>query len=240
MLTSMKMKIIAARTLLYETTKYVDLRSGYTHLVDNPHGEVDEETRRKQKMYSKIAAVLTPMSKALSTEVANQVAYDGIQIHGGTGYMKDFNAERYYRDARITNIYEGTTQLQVVAAIGGVVQRVLDPLMDKLAAIPLEGHLLRLRNQVNEMRKRQEKAVAFVQEKRDSSYHDLTARHLVSMETMLYVSYLLLRDAQRSPAREPFAERYILDAIPEFEKSYMIVTSGDFTVIDKHRDIIEY
>ena len=122
MLTRMKLKILAARCLLYETTKHVDLRAIYVKKFEElPDGTVNEELREKQKYYTKVAAILTPMSKALSTETANSVAYDTIQIHGGTGFMHDFNAERYYRDARITNIYEGTTQLQVVAAIGGVI-----------------------------------------------------------------------------------------------------------------------
>ena len=120
MLAKMKIKVTAARTLLYETTRMVDLRYSYMAL---------DERSEKAKYYSKVAAALTPMCKALSTEIANQVAYDCIQIHGGTGYMHDFDAERYYRDARITNIYEGTTQLQVVAAIGGIMQRVLDPMI---------------------------------------------------------------------------------------------------------------
>ncbi|MDD5599367.1 MAG: acyl-CoA dehydrogenase family protein, partial [Victivallaceae bacterium] len=118
MLTRMKTRILATRALLYETTRAVDLRGGYTHLVENSE-DVSPEIREKAKYWTRVAAVLTPMCKAMATEVANQVTYDAIQIHGGTGFMKDFPVERFYRDARITNIYEGTTQLQVVAAIGG-------------------------------------------------------------------------------------------------------------------------
>ena len=123
MLAKMKIKVTAARALLYETTRMVDLRYAYV---------AQDERSEKAKFYSKVAAVLTPMCKALATEIANQVAYDSIQIHGGTGYMHDFDVERYYRDARITNIYEGTTQLQVVAAIGGIMQRVLDPIISEM------------------------------------------------------------------------------------------------------------
>ena len=133
MLSSMKVKLTAARTLLYETTLVVDLRNSYTKLVEN--GTPTDEDRAKQKYYTKLAAILTPMCKALATESANQIAYDAIQIHGGTGYMRDFNVERYYRDARITNIYEGTTQLQVVAAIAGVMKRALEPCYEELEAL---------------------------------------------------------------------------------------------------------
>ncbi|NTU60657.1 MAG: acyl-CoA dehydrogenase, partial [Deltaproteobacteria bacterium] len=162
MLVRSKVQIVAARTLLYETTKYVDLRDTYEHLVE--HGtpeEITADVRQKEKRYARIAAVLTPLSKALSTEMANEVAYDSLQVHGGTGYMKDFNVERYCRDARITNIYEGTTQLQHVAAIGGVIQRVLEPLMDEISHLPFEGKLRRLASSVDVARQQLNRAVQY-------------------------------------------------------------------------------
>ena len=241
MLTNMKMKIIATRTLLYETTKVVDLRNNYTHLVEKgDKSAITPEIRQKQKYYVKLAAVLTPMSKALATEVANQVAYDAIQIHGGTGYMKDFNVERYYRDARITNIYEGTTQLQRVAAIGGIIQGVLNSEIDKLAALPFDGKLRRLADKVAEMRELRSQAVKFVAERKDPHYHDLMTKDLVTMETNVFVSYLLLRDALKTPEREIFAERFILDAEAEQAKLCRVVTSGDNTVMDNHRELVDY
>ncbi len=239
MLSGMKVKLTAARALLYETTRVVDLRNGYTHLVE--HGEnVSADDRAKQKYYNKVAAVLTPMCKALATEMANQVAYDAIQIHGGTGFMKDFNAERFYRDARITNIYEGTTQLQVVAAIGGVIQRDNDVRIQELASLDYTGKLARLRDTVMKLHARQLEAVKFVAEKKDPAYHDLMARSLVEMETYIFVGLLLLRDAMKCEDRAAIAERFILDAVPEFEKRFMRVTSGDVTLIDNKRDIIDY
>ena len=239
MLAGMKVKLTAARALLYETTRVVDLRNGYTHLVE--HGEnVSADDRAKQKYYNKVAAVLTPMCKALATEMANQVAYDAIQIHGGTGFMKDFNAERFYRDARITNIYEGTTQLQVVAAIGGVIQRDNDVRIQELASLDYTGKLARLRDTVMKLHARQLEAVKFVAEKKDPAYHDLMARSLVEMETYIFVGLLLLRDAMKCEDRAAIAERFILDAVPEFEKRFMRVTSGDVTLIDNKRDIIDY
>lgn len=241
MLVKMKTKILAARTLLYETTRAVDLRNGYTHLVDNtPAKELDPEIRKKQKHYNKVAAVLTPMAKACCTEIANQVTYDAIQIHGGTGFMRDFNVERFYRDARITNIYEGTTQLQVVAAIGGVLLRVNDARIAEMSELPYEGKLLRLKNRLTEMHNKQLKAVKYVADKKDPSYHDLRARNLVEMETYLFVGFLMLRDALKDSERELLAERYILDAEPEFHKRYLEVVDGDVSIIDNHRDIIDY
>ncbi len=239
MLAGMKAKLTASRALLYETTRAVDLRSGYNTLMEQSE-TVTPEIREKQKYYNKVAAVLTPMCKAFATEMANQVTYDAIQIHGGTGYMKDFNVERYYRDARITNIYEGTTQLQVVAAIGGVIQRDNNQRIAELLALPFEGELLRLKKVITDMIPRHENAIKYVVDKKDQAYHDLMARSLVEMETYIFCGLLMLRDAMKSDERKELAERYILDSVAEFEKRYVRVTSGDLTVIDNHRSVIDY
>ncbi len=238
MLSSMKVKLTAARALLYETTRVVDLRNAYTRLADqeNPTPEV----RNLSKYYTKLAAVLTPMCKALATESANQIAYDGLQIHGGAGYMKDFNAERYSRDARITNIYEGTTQLQVVAAIGGIVQHDLDQRLDELFAIPLDEKGTALRTQLAEGRKMLDEAIIFVSGRKDPAYHDLMARALVEMQTIVLVGALLLRDAALCADRAPIAERYILDGMLELKQRSLRVTSGDGVLITNNRDIIDY
>lgn len=242
MLARMKTKLVASRALLYETTKYVDLRNAYNHIMD--HGkpeEITNEVREKAKYYSKVCAILTPMSKALSTESANQITYDCIQIHGGTGFMHDFDAERFYRDARITNIYEGTTQLQVVAAIGGVMQRVLDQMIsDLFSSIKSEGILGRLRLMLRGMHEKQLDAVKFVANKKDSTYHDLRARCLVENETFIFVGLLLIRDALKDPKREALAERYILDATADFERNNLLILSNDLSTIDRHRDVIDY
>ena len=239
MLSSMKVKLSAARALLYETTRAVDLRNAYNGLAEKKDSLTPEE-RAKQKYYNKVAAVLTPMCKALATESANQIAYDAIQIHGGTGYMKDFNVERYYRDARITNIYEGTTQLQVVAAIGGVIQRDNDERIKEFFELPFEGETAKLAAIVKEMYEKQLAAVKFVADKKNAEYHDLMARALVENETYIFVGLLLLRDSLKSVDRLPIASRYILDGRFEFEKRYLRIMSDDTLLIENHRSIIDY
>ncbi|MBO5689578.1 MAG: acyl-CoA dehydrogenase family protein [Lentisphaeria bacterium] len=235
MLSSMKVKVTAARTLLYETTRAVDLRDGYTAAMER-----GEAVRDQQKYWNNVAATLTPMCKALATESANQVAYDALQIHGGTGYMHDFDVERYYRDARITNIYEGTTQLQVVAAIGGVMQGHLNKEINDLLALPFEGRAAELRDMVAGFNTKLAEAVKFVAEKKDSAYHDLRARDLVDMATSVYVGLLMLRNATRDADRMPIAERFVLDAAVEVEKRYLRVLSGDMQLIEKKNDILDY
>ncbi len=232
-----KVQIMAARSLLYFTTLYVDLRDCYEEVNKDPE-RTTPETKKQERTHSKIAAVLTPLAKAYCTEMGNQVAYDTIQIHGGTGYMRDFPAERLYRDVRITNIYEGTTQLQYVAAIGGVVLRVLDPLMEGMSCLPYEGKLRRLASAVDMAHQRLGRAIRIVEEKHDSDYHDLMARRLCEMETTVLISYLLLRDALEDKTREGLAERFILDYLPEVNAHYEVISGNDYSLIDGHEAIM--
>ena len=118
MLSNMKAKTQGVRALLYETTRFVEIYKQYTHISHERPLEAEE--RQEMKYYNKLADGFTPLLKLFSSEYANQMAYDAIQIHGGSGFMKDYACERLYRDARIMNIYEGTSQLQVVAAINHV------------------------------------------------------------------------------------------------------------------------
>jgi hypothetical protein len=241
MLARMKTQLAASRALLYETTRCVDLRTVYTHLVDA--GEKDPTVREKAKLYTSLCDVLTPMSKALSTESANKICYDCIQIHGGTGYMHDFDAERLYRDARITNIYEGTTQLQVVAAIGGVMGRTLDGrIAEMMAPIPDDGLFGELKNIIADMLKKQRAAIDFVAGMKAAApdYRNLRARSLVENETFIFAGLLLLRDAQKDAAREAVAERYIRDAKFDFLRNHELIMSGDCTTIARHEEVTAY
>ena len=238
MLSDMKVRLAASRALLYETTRVVDLRNAYTHLAES--GEATAEQRNLAKYYTKVAAILTPMCKAQATEASNKIAYDSIQIHGGTGYMKDFNAERYYRDARITNIYEGTTQLQVVAAIGGVMQRDLDQRIDELAKCEMDEKFAAYATKLLALRDKQRQAVEFVSNLKNAEYHDLMARNLVEMETYIFVGLLLIRDAKASASRAAIAERYVLDALTEYEMRFTRVMSGNGILMENKRDIIDY
>ena len=242
MLARMKTQLAASRALLYETTRCVDLRQAYTHLAESAE-KPDPAVREKAKLYVALCDVLTPMSKALSTESANKIAYDCIQIHGGTGYMHDFDAERLYRDARITNIYEGTTQLQVVAAIGGVMARTLDGrIAEMMSVVPDDGLSGELKKIVAAMLDQQRAAIDFVAGMKATApdYRNLRARALVENETFIFAGMLLLRDAQKDPAREAIAERYIRDAKFDFLRNYELIMSGDCTTIARHEEVIAY
>ena len=238
MLANAKVQIAASRAFLYETTKYVDLRDSYEEYVEHtPKDKLPADARKIAKSYSRIAAVLTPLAKAMCTEMGNKVAYDGIQVHGGTGFMKDFHAERYARDVRITNIYEGTTQLQYVAAIGGVMLRVLEPLMTEISQMPFEAKLRRLASSVDVAREALNRAIDYMAAKDDKEYFDLMARRLCQMETIVFASYLLLRDALVDKSREVIAERYILDMLPVVHMEADVIQRGDYTLIDRREEL---
>ena len=235
MLVMNRLKIAGARALLYFATKYVDLRDVYE---ERNKEDATPESRQTEKRYTKIASVLTPLSKAWSTEIANQVCYDTIQIHGGTGFMRDFPAERLYRDARITNIYEGTTQLQYVAAIGGVIQRVLEPVLQEFSKLPFEGKLRRLASTVDVAHEKLQRAVDLVEKKRDPEYHDLMAGRLCKMEMIVLISYLLLGEAQIDRERTSLAESFVRQFMPEFEMHCDVIMSSDYSMIDNHLTIL--
>lgn len=228
MLVRSRVRVNAARALLYETTRYVDLRDGAERARDEASA----------KRWDRIASVLTPLTKAYSTEVANQVAYDSLQVHGGSGYMKDYEVERHCRDARVTNIYEGTTQLQYVAALGGVMNRVLDPLVDELEGLGYRGHLGDLAGALAEARAKLRRAVAYVAERREADYQDLMARRLCHTETLVLTGYLLLRDALADPGREALAELFVAEALPQIDLDTSVVLSGDRTLIDRRGEVV--
>ncbi len=222
MLVKMRTAVLAGRTLLYETSKAVDLRDALDEKVRK--GSASDEERARAKEYSRIADALTPMAKAFNTEMANRVAYDGIQVHGGKGYMRDHLAERYYRDARITNIYEGTTQLQIVAAIAGVKKRTLKNRMDELCAAPYQGEAAELRDQVAELRPLVDQAIAIMDSHHDNTrFFDQMAYSVVRMETILFLGLLLLEETLHAPERLVLAREFLAEYLPEFQMNWLTV-----------------
>ncbi|MEZ5125394.1 MAG: acyl-CoA dehydrogenase family protein [Thermoleophilia bacterium] len=216
MLADMKVGIEAARALLYETALIVDTKESLEHRLEQiarGDASADDATikamRTDLKHHTRLAALFTPMAKACCTEMANTVAYESLQIHGGSGYMRDFAVERHTRDARITNIYEGTTQLQVVAAIGGILGGTLSARLDEYDAEDL-GATPELLERVRHMRTRLLEAIVKVRELDDVRFRDFHARRLVEMAIDIASSYLILRTAQ-DDARKLLVARYFID-----------------------------
>jgi hypothetical protein len=195
MISRMKAKVDAIRSLLYETGRLVDVYKSYEHISKERSLTQDEKT--ESKAYQKLADIYTPMAKGMSSEICNQIAYDSLQIHGGSGFMKDYPIERIYRDARITSIYEGTTQLQVVAAVRGVTTGGYLAQMREYEKREIKPELLGYRNYIVEMANDYEEAVKKVTELNNNEYTDFHARRLVEMASNIIMSHLLVLDTNR-------------------------------------------
>jgi 3-(methylthio)propanoyl-CoA dehydrogenase len=224
MLGLMKAKLDASRTLLYETSRFVDVYKTWGQIAEDRKLEPAE--RDEMKKYQKLADACTPISKGLSSEFCNQNAYDSIQIHGGSGFMKDYACERIYRDARITSIYEGTTQLQVVAAIRHVTTGTYLGMMRQheqaFTAPELEG----LRETLRGLADTYEATVAEVIEHKNNDYIDFQARRLVEMAGYIIMSHLLVSDASRDNMFRISAEIFVQYTEGEVAKHAAVIAGG--------------
>jgi len=244
LLADMRVSLEAARALLYETALIVDTKEVLEHRIAQlqaaekageaqPAGpDTDVKALRGElKTYTRLAALYTPLAKACCTEMANQVSYDSLQVHGGSGYMRDFAVERYARDARITNIYEGTTQLQVVAAIGGILGGTLAGRLDEYDAEDFSA-TPELLAKVRAARARLAEAIARVRELDDVRFRDFHGRRLAEMAIDVNCAYLLLRTAQTDARRLLAAEYFVAAASARVEGAASQVLGGDPAMLD--------
>ncbi len=216
MLTLMRAKADASRAMLYETSRFVDV---YKALDDiSKERKLTPEERQELKKYSKLADAYTPLGKGMTTEYANQNTYDAIQIHGGSGFMKDYTCERLYRDARITNIYEGTTQLQVVAAIRHVTTGTYLNQLNEYDQLDYKEELQPLHARLQAMTAKFAALKETVTATKDSEYIDFHARRLVEAAGHCVFGYLLLQDAQRDDSFKRSAEVYVRYGEAEVDK----------------------
>ena len=216
MLSVMKGKLDASRSLLYECARFVDIYKIYDDIAKER--KLTPEERKEAKYYSRLADALTPLAKGMGSEYCNQNAYDCIQIHGGSGFMKDYACERLYRDARITSIYEGTTQLQVVAAIRHVTTGTYLNLINTYLENEVKPELQSVKDRIRVMADMYAKAVETVGKVDDSAYGDFMARRLVEMAGVTIMSCLLMLDAQRNDSFRRSAEVYLNLAQAEVTK----------------------
>ena len=207
MISNMKAKLDASRSLLYETARFVDIYKTYMHISEER--ALDKEERAEMKKYQKLADIYTPLAKGISSEFCNQLAYDAVQVHGGSGFMKDYPVERIYRDARITSIYEGTTQLQVVAAIRGVTTGAYLEQIREYEAQKINHELEFMRRTLIILTDEYEQAVTKVVNSNDNEFIDFHARRLVEMAGHIIMSYLLVTDSNRDAAYTSSARNFI-------------------------------
>lgn len=224
-LSLMKAKLDASRTLLYETARYVDVYKALDDIAKER--KLTPEERQEQKTFSKLADSFTPLAKGIGSEFANQNAYDCIQIHGGSGFMKDYACERIYRDSRITSIYEGTTQLQVVAAIryvttGAYLAKIREYETEQVAP-EFEG----LKNRLKELANKYEAIVTKITEEKDQELIDFAARRLVEMSAHLIMSHLMVQDASKNDLFTESAHVYVRFAESEIDKHVTFLCKFD-------------
>ena len=196
MLAIMKGKLDAGRALLYQTARYVDI---YKALDDiSRERKLTPEERLEQKKYAKLADSFTPLAKGMNSEYANQNAYDCIQIHGGSGFMMEYACQRIYRDARITSIYEGTTQLQTVAAIRYVTNGSYLATIREFETVPCSPEMEPLMSRLKKMADLFEASTNAVKEAQDQELLDFTARRLMEMAADIIMCHLLIQDASKA------------------------------------------
>ncbi len=227
-LIDMRVALEVNRSLFYSAALTVDRKEKLEAVVEKlrEQGKPFAEQTAELKQATKVANLLTPITKYVLTESANRIAFDALQIHGGTGYMKEFRVERLARDARITNIYEGTSQLQIVAAAGQVVNDILQDYFDKKEAKEYHGGLLPLLNCLKEIRQLFYESLKFVVEKKDSSFQDVASKDLVELYSYLIIGYLVLDEAERDARKVFIANRYILGSLALARKNTESIKSG--------------
>ena len=197
MLARMKAKLDAGRSILYMTSRYVDI---YKALNDiSRERKLTPEERAEQKKYSRLADAFTPLTKGMTSEYANQNAYDCIQIHGGSGFIMEYKCQRLYRDARILSIYEGTTQLQVVAAIRYITNGTYLSIIREMLQSEVAPEFKALQERLAAMTDTYEAAINLVKEHGNQEVQDILARRLYDMTGGIVMSLLLMDDATRAP-----------------------------------------
>ena len=236
LLLSMRGEIEATRALLATTGRWVDRLKAYEHLMGEGAAP-DPALREKQKQAAGLAEALTPLTKYYATEMGNRVCYLAMQIHGGVGYMREFNVERHVRDVRVTNIYEGTSQLQVVAAMSKLLGHALDPLLDEWAAIDYGPELAALKAQLLEATDLFKRATDSLKEK-ERDIIDYFASDLVDMAVYIVNSWLLLQDARASERKRNLAQVYLAEHLPHSQAAGQAILCADSTPLQVRGTIL--
>ena len=235
MLLSMRAEIEVSRALLAETSRWMDLKKAYD--LKQKSGPLAPAERQRLRQAERLADVLTPLAKYYAAEMGNRVCYQAIQVLGGAGYMRSFNVERHYRDVRITNIYEGTSQLQVVAAIAGLLGHALDDLLDAWAQEAYPQELAALKAQLDQATaalKASAEALRGLSERALIDYH---AEDLADMALYVVNGWLALRDGRADARKSALARFYLADALPRLHAKVEMIRAITSAPIET-RDVL--
>jgi alkylation response protein AidB-like acyl-CoA dehydrogenase len=233
-LTKMRVEIEAARSLLYEASIMLDIQQALVH-----HGTSEQEMPDESKEAARFANLLTPMIKYYASEMCNRVTYDAIQIFGGAGYMRDFDVERLYRDARITTIYEGTSQLQIVGATGGIVSGLFFKILENKMGQSYPASFNPLIDKITECERLLKQAVICVKGEQSQVHTDYYAKELVDMAVDTLMAMLLLENAAKSDSFYNLARRFVMEAYPRIRMLAHKVTTGDVNIVRECRQLLD-
>ena len=225
LLLSMRSEIEAARAMVYEASRWVDLEKAYERHVTESE-RPDPAARQRLKQASKLAEALTPLTKYYATEMGNRVCFQAVQVHGGVGYMREFNVERHYRDIRVTNIYEGTSQLQIVAATGKLLGHALDELLDDWAGQDYGPELAPLKRQVEEATVLFNRCADHLREC-DREVIDYYASDLTDMAVSVVNGWLMLQGGRQSERKRAMAQVYVAEHLPRVRSAAAAIQAAD-------------
>ncbi len=235
MIATIKAKLDAGRSLLYQTARYVDIYKALEDIARDR--QLTPEERKELKAFSRLADAFTPLAKGMNSEFANQCTYDAIQVHGGSGYMEEYKCQRIYRDARITSIYEGTTQLQTVAAIryvtNGTYTNVIN---DMLAEVKDNGEYASYVSRIESMAQKLQESIEYVKSQESQDVLDFCARKLYEMTAYTIMSLLLLKDTIRNA--ELFSKSLVVffnHAEGEIARHYSYIHSMNAAVLENYK-----
>ena len=234
MLATMKAKLDAGRSLLYMTARYVDIYKALEDIARER--KLTPEERQELKKFSRMADAFTPLAKGMNSEFANQNAYDSIQIHGGSGFMLEYKCQQLYRDARITSIYEGTTQLQTVAALRYITNGTYLNIIKEFEAAPVAPEYEGYMNRIKEMANKLEPTTNAVKEVGDQEFTDFCSRKLYEITAYTIMGHLILQDTQKAP--ELFARSlnvFVNHAESEVEKHFNYIRKMTVEQLDNYR-----
>jgi 3-(methylthio)propanoyl-CoA dehydrogenase len=237
LVTDMKIQVEAGRALLYETSRVCDLENNNLRIVERGlcKDKEDEKQRKQQgRVLKRLNGMLTPMSKYFCSEMALRVTNEAIQVLGGSGYMKDYAAERYYRDARITTIYEGTSQLQVVAAVRGVSSGSLDTWVEPHEKRVFNDPLLdEYKQKLIDARQKLQGVIQFVKTQ-GTGYLDLAGRRVVDSAITIVIGHLFLAQGADNDRKKRVARHFLNKELPVLKTNCETILSGDMTPISEY------
>lgn len=197
MVARIKAKLDAGRSLLYQTSRYVDIYKALDDIARER--KLTPEEKAEQKKYTRLADAFTPIAKGMNSEYVNQNTYDAIQVHGGSGFIMEYKSQRLYRDARIFSIYEGTTQLQVVAAIRYITNGTYASIIQEMLQNEVSAEMQPLKDRIVKMVAKLEEAIEKVKEDNNQEVLDFLARRLYNMTGDVIMSLLIIEDASKAP-----------------------------------------